>query len=75
MEKLTCEECGTNFNCGAVPGKNHCWCMELPNMTGGFDLAGDCSCPGCLTQGQAKLITRQRKRRKKQREIERNLLR
>jgi len=75
MNKLVCDECGTSFNCGAPPGKDHCWCMELPNMTGGFDLAGDCLCPGCLTQGQAKLITRQRKRRKKQREIERNLLR
>ena len=45
MEKLTCEECGTNFNCGAAPGKDHCWCMELPNLRQNFDLAGKCVCP------------------------------
>ena len=32
MNKLVCDECGTSFNCGAPPGKDHCWCMELPNM-------------------------------------------
>ena len=47
MEKLTCDECGTRFNCGAPPGKDHCWCMELPNMRQSFDLAGKCVCPDC----------------------------
>ena len=74
MQTLKCKNCGTQFQCGSSADQ-HCWCMKLPNMAGGFDLAGDCLCPGCLTQGLAKLITRQRKRRKKQREIERILLR
>ena len=45
MQKLTCDECGTKFNCGAPPGKDHCWCMELPNLRESFDLAGKCVCP------------------------------
>jgi len=67
MQKLTCEECGTQFNCGAPPGKEHCWCMELPNMRQTFDLAGSCLCPDCMTLGQAKAITKQRKLKKDQR--------
>jgi hypothetical protein len=68
MEKLTCEECGTNFNCGAAPGKDHCWCMELPNLRQNFDLAGKCVCPDCMTLGTAKQMTRARKVRRKQRQ-------
>jgi hypothetical protein len=63
MEKLTCDECGTVFNCGATP-EGSCWCMNLPNMRGGFDLAGKCVCPDCLTLGQAKAITKLRKQKK-----------
>ena len=39
MGKLICEHCGTKFNCGAPVGRDRCWCMDLPNLRGGFDLA------------------------------------
>ncbi len=68
MEKLTCEECGTNFNCGAAPGKDHCWCMELPNLRQNFDLAGKCVCPNCMTLGIAKQMIRARKVRRRLRQ-------
>jgi hypothetical protein len=68
MEKLTCDECGTRFNCGAPPGKDHCWCMELPNMRQSFDLAGKCVCPDCMTLGQAKAMVRARKVKKQNRQ-------
>ena len=67
MDKLTCEECGVRFNCGVPPGKDHCWCMVLPNLRQNFDLAGKCVCPDCLTVGTAKQIMRARKIRQKQR--------
>ena len=68
MEKLTCEECGTNFICGAVPGKKHCWCMELPNLRQNFDLAGKCVCPSCMTLGTAKQMIKARKLRRRLRQ-------
>jgi hypothetical protein len=68
MDKLTCEACGTSFNCGAPPGKDHCWCMELPNLRQNFDLAGKCVCPDCMTLGAAKQMTKARKVRRKQRQ-------
>ena len=67
MDKLTCDECGARFNCGASPGKDHCWCMELPNMRQSFDLAGKCVCPDCMTLGQAKAMVRARKIKKQNR--------
>jgi len=67
MEKLVCDECGTGFNCGAPVGKDRCWCMDLPNLRGSFDLAGSCVCPDCLTAGKAKEVTRMRKIKKRQR--------
>lgn len=70
MQTLTCQKCGTKFKCGSTEGRL-CWCMNLPNMTGGFDLADDCLCPDCLTAGQAKAITRQRRMQKTQRQVER----
>ena len=63
MQKLTCDECGTVFNCGSTP-EGSCWCMNLPNLRGSFDLAGKCVCPDCLTQGKAKAITKMRKQKK-----------
>lgn len=63
VKKLTCDECGTSFNCGSV-GDNTCWCMNLPNMRGSFDLAGKCVCLDCLTLGKAKAITKMRKERR-----------
>lgn len=63
MQKLTCEQCGSRFNCGSS-GDNPCWCMNLPNMRDSFDLAGACLCPDCLTQGKAKAITRMRKEKR-----------
>jgi len=63
MQKLTCDECGAQFNCGSTPAGS-CWCMNLPNMRDSFDLAGKCVCPGCLTKGKAKAITRMRRERK-----------
>ena len=68
MNKLTCDECGTSFNCGEHMGKDHCWCMELPNLRQSFDLAGKCFCPDCMTLGKAKGITKARKARKSQRD-------
>ena len=67
VQKLTCDECGTRFNCGAPPGKDHCWCMELPNLRESFDLAGKCVCPDCMTRGKAKAMIRARKTRQRQR--------
>ena len=67
MEKLTCEHCGTLFNCGASPSKGRCWCMDLPNMLGGFDLAGACVCPACLTKGKARELIKARKVKRQQR--------
>lgn len=43
-------------------------------MTGNFDLADSCLCPDCLTAGQAKAITHQKKKQKAQRQVERDLL-
>ena len=63
VKKLTCDECGTSFNCGSTEG-NTCWCMNLPNMRGSFDLAGKCVCPDCLTMGKAKAITKMRKEKR-----------
>ena len=68
MDKLVCDECGTSFNCGAPPGKSRCWCMDLPNLRGSFDLAGSCVCPDCMTLGKAKDITKMRKIKKQQRD-------
>jgi hypothetical protein len=48
--------------------------MKLPNMTGSFDLADNCLCPDCMTAGQAKAITRQRRIQKSQRLAERSQL-
>ena len=62
MSKLVCDECGTTFNCGSTPDRS-CWCMNLPNMRGSYDLAGKCVCPDCRTLGKAKEITKQRKKR------------
>ncbi len=74
MQVLTCQKCGTRFNCGST--KTHsCWCMNLPNMTGNFDLAGDCLCPDCMTQGKAKAITHQRRSLKSKRRQDRTILR
>jgi hypothetical protein len=67
MQKLVCEECGARFNCGAPVGKDRCWCMDLPNLRGSFDLAGQCVCPDCLTAGTAKSMIRARKARQRQR--------
>ena len=55
--KLTCG-CGVQFACHKT---SECWCMNLPNMRGWFDLAEACMCPNCLTLGQSKAITRQRR--------------
>ena len=74
MQKLTCEKCGTLFNCGSTPSHS-CWCMKLPNMSQNFDLAGRCVCPDCLTRGKANAIIEQRKARAKQRQQEKDLLR
>ena len=74
MQTLKCKKCGTQFQCGSTAAR-HCWCMNLPNMTGGFDLADSCLCPDCMTKGQAKAITRQRKIHKAQRQAERTMLR
>ena len=67
MQKLTCDECGTSFNCGSTKD-NSCWCMSLPNLRGSFDLAGKCVCPDCMTMGQAKAITKQRKEKQQHRD-------
>lgn len=74
VEKLICEQCGTSFNCGSTEERS-CWCMSLPNMAGRFDLAGRCLCPDCLTLGQAKKITKQRKERRSKREQQKQILR
>ena len=63
VKKLTCQECGTVFNCGSTETQA-CWCKNLPNMRGSFDLAGACVCPDCLTMGKAKAITKMRKQKR-----------
>ena len=63
MQTLICKKCGTQFKCGSTKDRS-CWCMSLPNMTGNFDLADSCLCPDCLTAGQAKAITHQKKSKK-----------
>lgn len=73
MQTLTCDKCGTQFKCGSTKERS-CWCMKLPNMTGSFDLADNCLCPDCMTAGQAKAITRQRRIQKSQRLAERSQL-
>ena len=72
MQTLICKKCGTKFKCGSTKDRS-CWCMRLPNMTGNFDLADSCLCPDCLTAGQAKAITHQKKKQKAQRQAERDL--
>ena len=67
MEKLICVHCGTKFNCGAPAGKDRCWCMDLPNLRGGFDLSGVCVCPDCLTMGKTKAMIKSREVRQRQR--------
>ena len=67
MVKLICEHCSTKFNCGAPAGKDRCWCLDLPNLRGGFDLAGVCVCPDCLTTGKAKAMIKSRKVKQRQR--------
>ena len=67
IQKLTCDECGTVFNCGSTP-EGSCWCRHLPNLRENFDLAGKCVCPDCLTLGKAKEITRMRKKKRAIRE-------
>ena len=67
IKKLIFERCGISFNCGAAPGNSRCWCMDLPNMLSGFDLAGVCVCPNCLTQGKAKELIKVRKLKQRQR--------
>jgi len=42
--------------------------MSLPNLRGSFDLAGKCVCPDCMTMGQAKAITKQRKEKQQHRD-------
>jgi len=78
MEKLICTKCGTQFSCGTGTSLKDgevtarpCWCMKLPNMNNGFDLAESCLCPDCLTAGQAKAITKQRKQYRARRHAER----
>jgi hypothetical protein len=66
-EKLTCQKCGTQFVCGPSGPGRECWCAHLPNRQAGFDLADACLCPDCLTAGQARAITAQRKIAKGQR--------
>lgn len=74
MQKLICDECGTQFNCGSTKDTS-CWCVNLPNLRGSFDLAGKCVCPDCMTQGQAKAITKQRKDRQKHRNASKDAIR
>ena len=66
VKKLNCQGCGRTFSCGPTETRS-CWCVNLPNMRAQFDLAGHCLCPDCLTLGQAKAITKQRKARQKAR--------
>lgn len=71
MQTLVCEKCGTQLKCGSTKDRS-CWCMNLPNMTGNFVLADSFLCTDCLTAGQAKAITRQKKKQKAQRHVERD---
>ena len=67
MERLICEHCGKKFNYGVPADKDRCWCMDLSNLRGGFDLAGVCVCPDCLTMGNAKAMIKSRKVKQRQR--------
>jgi hypothetical protein len=67
MEKLIYEHCGTKFNYGAPAGKDRYCCMDLPNLLGGFDLAGVCVCSDFLAMGKAKAMIKLRKVKQRQR--------
>ncbi|NPA72526.1 MAG: cysteine-rich CWC family protein [Gammaproteobacteria bacterium] len=45
----TCPICQSPLNCGIEPGKDSCWCDDLPYiMPASFEL--DCRCKVCLIQ-------------------------
>jgi hypothetical protein len=55
----SCSKCGTNFNCGPVPGKTSCWCEELPHVSLVAGADQDCLCSACLSEAIANLPLRQ----------------
>jgi uncharacterized protein len=48
MKEKICPGCGTKVGCGAAPGKDHCWCADLPRIMPVPDVGTDCLCPECL---------------------------
>jgi len=51
-----CSACGAPFPCGPAPGKEKCWCDELPLVGPVGSADQDCLCPQCLRQAIGKLI-------------------
>ncbi len=43
-----CSRCGVEFRCGPAPGKEKCWCDELPPVGWIAGRGPDCLCPACL---------------------------
>jgi len=48
MRESVCPGCGTSVACGAAPGKEHCWCADLPRVMPVPTLGTGCLCPECL---------------------------
>jgi iron complex transport system substrate-binding protein len=53
----TCQKCGAKFSCGPEPGRERCWCDDLPPLPPGALENSDCLCPACLAKAveQARL--------------------
>ena len=61
MEKQAGEHCGIWFDCVAALGNEQYSWMDLLTMFFGFDLAGFCVCPKCLTLGEVAELIKFRK--------------
>ncbi|MBV8879260.1 MAG: cysteine-rich CWC family protein [Planctomycetaceae bacterium] len=50
MINKVCPGCGAGLVCGLAPGKEHCWCADLPRIMPLPDPAAGCYCPDCLAR-------------------------
>ena len=61
IKKPAGEHCGISFDCVAALGNEQYSWMDLLTMFFGFDLAGFCVCPKCLTLGEVAELIKFRK--------------